>query len=180
MLSACMQHHWEYCQDIKIQPENSNKRPAFYRANATEEHWITPEGMPAVPLDPPPLDDNLAKHIVYVMSRFIYKVGILEERDHGLVANHSASVDSVETFTDEQSLSTCIYKAASKVIAYVSASNWNIIFAKIKNRILYLTTTTEENPEITDVILLECASLNCTRLSKILTGKKRIYKGVDS
>jgi neurofibromin 1 len=150
----------------------------LYRANATDSaNWIIPEGMPPVPIDPPPLDDNLAKHIVYVMSRFIYQVGFLEERDHGLVANHFASVASVEIFSNVtgQSSSTSImidiYKAASRVIAYVSASNWSIIFAKIKNRILYLTTTAEECPEITDVMLLECASLNCKRLSMILTGK---------
>lgn len=178
-----MQHHWKYCQSVKNKKggADSPQRPALNRVNAASHSatWTALEGIPAVPMDPPPLEDNLAKHIIHVMSRFTYQIGVLEERDHGIVPNHSASATSIEIFTNinGQSLPTDImvdiYKAASRVIAYVSASNWTITFAKIKNRILYLTTTTEENPEITDVMLLECASLNAKRLSMILTGKKR-------
>lgn len=156
MLSACMQHHWKYCQDLE-----DKKR-------ATE--------IPGVPVDPLPLEDNLAKHIIYVMSRFIYQVGFLEDREHSIVTNHHSTSNSMETLVNinsPTSLTIDIYKAASRVVAYVSASNWSITFAKIKNRILYLTTTQEENPEITDVMLLECASLNCKRLSMVLTGKNQ-------
>lgn len=64
-----------------------------------------------------------------------------------------------------------IYKAASKVIFYVSASNWHIVFIKIKTRILFLTTSVDENPNFADLRLLECCALNSKRLSAILTGK---------
>lgn len=152
-----MQHHWNHCQDLE-----DTEKPA----NAT-----------VVPVDPLPLEDNLAKHIIYVMSRFIYQTGFLEDREHNVVINHTSSSCSMEALltlnnsTFPTTLTIDIYKAASRIIAYVSASNWPITFAKIKNRILYLTTTQEENPEITDVMLLECASLNCKRLSMVLTGK---------
>ncbi|KAL7311910.1 Ras GTPase activating protein ira2 [Mucor circinelloides] len=186
MLSACMHHHWKYCQDLdkkahKKQRQDGTEspmRPSLNRVDGTTpQHsmWSPPEGMPPVPIDPPPLEDNLAKHIVHVMSRFIYQIGILDEKEHGIVANHSASACSTETYTNfngqtlPTSLMVDIYRAASRVVAYVSASNWPITFAKIKNRILYLTTTQEENPEVTDVMLLECASLNCKRLSMVLT-----------
>lgn len=166
-----MQHHWKYCQDL-----DSPKRPNLNRANATPTGtWSPPEGMPAVPIDPPPLEDNLAKHIIHIVSRFVYQIVILDEKEHGLVANHSTSAGSTETYANMNGPCTIIidiYKAASGVVAYVSASNWSITFAKIKNRILYLTTTQEENPEVTDVMLLECASLNHKRLSMVLTGKK--------
>lgn len=188
MLSACMHHHWKYCQDLdkkshKKQRQDGTEspmRPSLNRVDGTTpQHsmWSPPEGMPPVLIDPPPLEDNLAKHIVHVMSRFIYQIGILDEKEHGIVANHSASACSTETYTNfngqtlPTSLIVDIYRAASRVVAYVSASNWPITFAKIKNRILYLTTTQEENPEVTDVMLLECASLNCKRLSMVLTGK---------
>jgi neurofibromin 1 len=183
-----MQHHWKYCQDLDnnaYKKQNhkdgsiSPMRPSLDRVNdTTPQHsmWSPPEGIPLVPIDPPPLEDNLAKHIIHVMSRFIYQIGILDEKEHGIVANHSASACLTETYTNfnGQTLPTSLivdtYRAASRVVAYVSASNWSITFAKIKNRILYLTTTQEENPEVTDVMLLECASLNCKRLSMVLTG----------
>jgi hypothetical protein len=177
-----MQHHWKYCQDLDSKAHqrddsagSSSKRPNLNRANATPmTAWSSPEGMPEIPIDPPPLEDNLAKHIIYVMSRFIYQIVILDEKEHGLVANHAASAISTETYTNVNGsckIMVDIYKAASLVVAYVSASNWTITFAKIKSRILYLTTTQEENPEMTDVMLLECASLNHKRLSMVLTGK---------
>ncbi|KAI9476257.1 MAG: hypothetical protein EXX96DRAFT_293488 [Benjaminiella poitrasii] len=178
ILSACMQHHWKYCQDLenKMQKDEASKRPSLNRVDATSDvTWTMPEGIPPVPVDPPPLEDNLAKHIIYVMSRFIFQISALEEREHGIIVNHSMSAYPSEAYTNinGQSLSTQIivdiYKAASRVVAYVSASNWPITFAKIKNRILYLTTTQEENPEMTDAMLLECASLNCKRLSMVLT-----------
>ncbi|KAI8079304.1 hypothetical protein BDF21DRAFT_493917 [Thamnidium elegans] len=177
MLSACMQHHWKYCQNLDNKVPHSGSvspvRPSLNRANATSSAlWIPIEGIPNVPIDPPPLEDNLAKHIVYVMSRFIYQMGLFEEREHEIVANHAASAISTETLTNMNGpigIMVDIYKAATRVISYVSASNWAIVFAKIKNRILYLASTSEENPEITDVMLLECASLNCKRLSMVLT-----------
>ncbi|KAI8647143.1 hypothetical protein BD408DRAFT_358792 [Parasitella parasitica] len=186
MLSACMQHHWNYCQDLDVkahkrQHQNGTEsplRPSLNRVDGTTPQnstWSPPEGIPAVPIDPPPLEDNLAKHIVHVMSRFIYQIGILDEKEYGIVANHSASACSTEAYTSfngqqlPTSLMVNIYRAASRVVAYVSSSNWSSTFAKIKNRISYLTTTQEENPEVTDVMLLECASLNCKRLSMVLT-----------
>lgn len=178
MLSACMQHHWEYCQDLDNKVSHSGTaspiRPSFSRTNASSSAtWVPVEGIPSVPIDPPPLEDNLAKHILFVMSRFVYQMGLFEEREHEIVANHASSTVSAEALTNMNgpiSIMVDIYKAASRVIQYVSASNWAIVFAKIKNRILYLASTVDENPEITDCILLECASLNRKRLSMVLTG----------
>ncbi|KAI7885924.1 uncharacterized protein EV154DRAFT_521553 [Mucor mucedo] len=177
MLSACMQHHWKHCQNLDNnlrQPGTTpSVRPTLNRANATASGtWVTSGGIPCATIDPPPLDDTLAKHIIFVMSRFIYQIGYVEEHDHGLVANHAASAISTETLAGTNgpaSLMTDIYKSASRVIAYVSASNWAITFSKVKNRIMYLTTTAEEVPEIADVVLLECASLNSRRLGMVLT-----------
>ncbi|KAI7901256.1 uncharacterized protein BX663DRAFT_515416 [Cokeromyces recurvatus] len=178
VLSACMQHHWKYYQDLNNNTckSNDNKRPSLNRMDASSNvTWTMPKGISPIPIDPPPLEDNLAKHIIYVMSRFIFQISVLTESEHRIIVNHSMSAYPAEAYTNinGQTSSTQIiidmYKAASHVIAYVSASNWSITFAKIKNRILYLTTTQEENPEMTDAMLLECASLNCKRLSMVLT-----------
>lgn len=175
-----MQHHWKYCQQNDHNNKNTpSERPILNRVDAfSVDSWILPEGIVPAPIDPPQLEDNLAKHIIHVMSRFVYQIDAIEER---IVANHSVSAVSTETLTNASghTLSTSImvdiYKAASRVIGYVSASNWAMTFAKIKNRILYLTTTAEDTPEVTDVMLLECASLNVRRLGMVLTGNDKFY-----
>ncbi|KAI8975358.1 hypothetical protein BDF20DRAFT_914298 [Mycotypha africana] len=179
MLSACMHHHWKYCQQPGNRhgnASNNNNTPGSASLNKTDaavDDTQSPfDRVPAAPVDPPPLEDTLAKHILYVMTRFINYAGILEEREYGIVANHAATACSTDCHTGHNSsapIMADIYKAAGHIVAYVSASNWPITFSKIKSRILFLTTTQEENPEISDVMLLECVSLNCKRLSMVLT-----------
>ncbi|KAI9491357.1 hypothetical protein BDB00DRAFT_874401 [Zychaea mexicana] len=122
--------------------------------------------------DPPPLEDNLAKYIVAIMSRFMHQMATAEERDVGSgVANIMTRTEYNATGTTgtPSDIMLDIYKAASRVVFYVSASNWPIMFGKIKARILYLSTTMDENPETADMRLLECSALNAKRLSMILT-----------
>jgi neurofibromin 1 len=61
-----------------------------------------------------------------------------------------------------------VYEATCRVIFYISASNWSLIFSKIKSYILHLSTTSEENPDTLMLRLLECSSLNAKRLSMVL------------
>jgi neurofibromin 1 len=172
-----MQHHWKHHQASSDENNGTTQTKHPTSNRASQELVLPNDGIPPVPKDPPRLEDHLAKHILYVTSRFIYQMGTLEEHNHGIVANHSTSIISTETYANSNGqfvptgIMVDIYKAASRVVAYVSASNWNITFAKIKSRILYLTTTTEENPETGDIMLLECASLNMKRLGMVLAGK---------
>lgn len=172
MLLACMQNHWKHCQNT-----DSLKRPALNRSDPVPSgSWTPSEGMPKVRIDPPPLEENLARHIIFIMSRFVYQITILDEKEYGLVANHSTSDSSIKTDPNINSPSKImidIHKAARAIVAYVSASNWDAVFAKIRNRILYLTTTQEENPKMTDTMLLECVALNHRRLGMVLTGIKK-------
>lgn len=55
-----------------------------------------------------------------------------------------------------------------QIVAYLTASNWPIVFARIRSRIQYLCTTIEESPDITDVRLIEWADLDRTRLGQLL------------
>lgn len=189
MLSACMQHHWQYVRESKS--ENNSVRgssansvkngyeSSIHSFDSSTHHsrWSTADG--PIPLemdDPPPFEDIIAKNIINVMSRIMHQTTVMEEREYGQATNHVTQITRTEYYTASNISRTSadivldIYKASSRVVAYLSASNWNVVFSKIKMRILYLSTTTDENPETSDMRLLECCSLNSKRLSIVLSG----------
>ncbi|KAI8390971.1 uncharacterized protein BYT42DRAFT_508674 [Radiomyces spectabilis] len=181
MLSACMQHHWQF---IREKSEPSNKTASVHRegsirsnhsAGSQQSKFSIDSNMPTDLEDPPPLDDNLAKILVSLMARFMHQMSVMEEREHGSSTNHVTSITRTEYYTSTSVAASSsdiivdIYKAASRVVFYVSASNWPITFAKIHTRILYLSSTMDENPETSDMRLLECCALNAKRLSMILS-----------
>ncbi|SAM09354.1 hypothetical protein [Absidia glauca] len=186
MLSGCMQHHWQFVRNAnKSQGGNSSNNIHPTLSDTSSNHSNTTNGMPrssstndgTLPTDlqdPPALDDGLAKYIVSIMSRFMHQMSFAEERENG-PSHHTTNITRTEYYTSTSISSTSndmivdIYKAASKVIFYVSASNWHIVFIKIKTRILFLTTSIDENPNFADLRLLECCALNSKRLSAILT-----------
>ena len=187
MLSACMQHHWEHVRDAKsdihsVKTSNTTKyEESIHSFDSSTHHsrWSTAENsLPIEMDDPPPFEDIIAKNIINVMSRIMHQTTIMEEREYGQATNHVTQIARTEYYTASNISRTSadivldIYKASSRVIAYLSASNWNVVFQKIKTRILYLSTTTDENPETSDMRLLECCSLNSKRLSIVLAGKK--------
>lgn len=65
-------------------------------------------------------------------------------------------------------LVTSIYRQASQVIFYVSASNWAVVHARIRNRLAYLSSTGEEFPNTAELRLVECADLQRARLGSII------------
>ncbi|KAF7726129.1 Ras GTPase activating protein ira2 [Apophysomyces ossiformis] len=172
MLSACMQHHWQFVR------ESRSEAPTLVPHKDGSTNSIdmrSAENHPADLEDPPPLDDTCAKYVVAIMSRFMHQMTVMEERDLGLATNHATNITRTEYYTTNcnvagstSDIMVDIYKAASRIVFYVSASNWPVVFAKIKTRILYLSTTTDENPETADMRLLECCALNAKRLSTVL------------
>ncbi|CAO3690439.1 unnamed protein product [Rhizopus stolonifer] len=69
------------------------------------------------------------------------------------------------------------HHASCRVLSYVSASDWPTYFGLFRSRLAYLTSTTEEYPELTDILMLECASLDSKRLGMVLTGNKKKRRG---
>lgn len=56
----------------------------------------------------------------------------------------------------------------SRIIFSLSASNWPVVLGRLKARMLYLTTTIDENPDVVELRLLEWANMNRARLGQIL------------
>lgn len=60
-----------------------------------------------------------------------------------------------------------IYRLASQVIFYLSSSNWQVLYARVRNRLTYLRQTTEELPNPAELRLLECSNLQRARLATV-------------
>lgn len=65
-------------------------------------------------------------------------------------------------------LHTLIAKFAGRVVYHLSASNWAVVFFRIKTNIHRLASTAEEEPDITDVRLMTHCWLDRARLVQLL------------
>lgn len=88
---------------------------------------------------------------------------------------HSSLVISSESIStryspsmqqDAQSVVNDILSSAASITGYLSASRWDIMLAKLRNRIPYYST--EEYPDLSEVRLFEFCALNDNRLAALL------------
>ncbi|KAH9927288.1 uncharacterized protein B0H18DRAFT_1161603 [Fomitopsis serialis] len=75
---------------------------------------------------------------------------------------------SVVTSKSISSLNTLISKFAGRVVYHLSASNWHIVLSRIRNKIHYLASTTETDPDIIDLQLMMHSALDRARLIQAL------------
>lgn len=160
LLSACMQHHWQHIRETE--KERNPDRPAS-----------------ELIIDLPPLDTALVTYILVLMSRYITQYHLIEESITVEQSKNNVPMsditDSESGYTYEQmklSLITDIYNASSKILYYVSASNWDAYYAKIKNAVISLDSVNGGGEDIPpEIRMLECSCLNRHRLHTILSGK---------
>ena len=163
LLSACMQHHWQYCKQLE-----------------KEKHPDTP--LDELNVELPPLDTALVTYILVLMSRYITQYHLIEEN---IVAEQSKNNIPISDITDHESgytyeqiklsLITDIYKASSKILYYVSASNWDTYYSKIKNAVMSLDVNGGTDDIPPEIRMLECSCLTRQRLSLIFTGKLFVF-----
>ncbi|KAG0221205.1 Ras GTPase activating protein ira2 [Mortierella sp. GBA43] len=126
----------------------------------------------------------MAKYVLSVLTRFLHDVPTAEDPDakaenvattttgkkKGAEIDNAPIASAYNTANlQEVEISNEIYKTAGRVLFYISASNWPIVFARLKARIQHLTTTNDDWPETAELKLLETASLNQRRLGQVLT-----------
>lgn len=156
LLSACMQHHWHhYCEQEK------------------EKHPERPSN--ELRLNLPPLDAPLVTFILVLMSRYITQYHLIEETNSEITPRPIYDFDGTKYTYGQMKLSliTEIYKASAKIIYYVSSSNWDACYAKIKSAVLRLGSTHSNNTEDIppEIRMLECICLNKERLKIVFKGR---------
>lgn len=78
--------------------------------------------------------------------------------------------------SSSSSINWLISKYSGKIVFHLSASNWNVVFAKIRNKIHHLAQTNEENPDMVDMKLVACSALDRVKLVQVMQGP---YSTVD-
>ncbi|CAG8520644.1 15640_t:CDS:10, partial [Funneliformis caledonium] len=166
ILSACMTAHWKYYRGMQLEI-SSSQSPITDESSKLPKSWD----------DPPTLDEKLAKYILKVLSRFLYLMASQEDNNPNIQVGPSGgrSENSIHNINSQAAWSPAIYdlvsdifKNAGRVIFYISASNWEVVFARIRTRIAFLSSTDDEWPDTSELKVLECSDLNSTRLSMIL------------
>jgi hypothetical protein len=189
LLSACLQHHWSWYkkQAIQISRETNITEEAAAAAAATGTYNDSTSSNVAsnssssslsakqdAHIDPPPLDESLVTFLLSLMSRFLSQMHLIEERNDQVSLSSDAN-DALATASkvDPQTLEYIreVYTTSGKVLYYISASNWNSYYAKIKNAVNILGAVSESselNPPEVRIIAFSC--LNITKLQMILSG----------
>lgn len=68
------------------------------------------------------------------------------------------------------SLNNFIGRFAGRIIYQLSASNWNVVYQRIRNKVHHLSSTTEDHPDIVDLQLMTWCAMDRTKLIGILQG----------
>ena len=62
-----------------------------------------------------------------------------------------------------------------QIIFYLSSSNWNLVFSRIRSRLAYLTTTIEDMPDLIELRLLQWSNLNRARLCQLMQETSNVF-----
>lgn len=68
------------------------------------------------------------------------------------------------------SLNHLIAKFVGRIIYHLSASNWNAVFSRIRTKIHFLASNSEENTDVIDLQLMSHSLLDRPRLVQVLQG----------
>lgn len=63
-----------------------------------------------------------------------------------------------------------IAKYTGRIVFHISASNWNVVYDRLRNKIHLLATNPEGNPDLTDLLLMAHSALDRQRLVQLLIG----------
>lgn len=93
-------------------------------------------------------------------------------RTSATLSQHSTEYEHTSTVicTSLSSLNTLIAKFAGRAVYHLSASNWPVVFWRMKSKIHVLASANEEDMEIMDVRLMMHCFVDRTRLVQLLQG----------
>ncbi|KAJ3330367.1 Ras GTPase activating protein ira2 [Blyttiomyces sp. JEL0837] len=151
--------------------------------------------------DPPPLDEGLARYILNALVPFFYThagqinpdtishifysqslIGYNDDREAQIASFY------MQSKTDSYMPSADLYivplggdifpemqKVAGRIVFYVSASNWPLMFGRVRGRLQYLVSDAGQtdsddfgNADVTEIRFLEWCNLNRLRLGTIV------------
>ncbi|CAG8693742.1 2445_t:CDS:2, partial [Ambispora leptoticha] len=164
IFSACVSHHWKCYRGLQ-RGELLNGIPKTSQSSVEIKNNSNGHVNRVISRHP----SSDAKYILKVLSRFLHQMANQEEnlpKDQSIIGVPGAGIPNpgvgsggggmvnggyavYSTVTYE--IVCEIFNYAGRVILYISASNWSVVFSRIKSRIAYLTSTYDEWPETADL-----------------------------
>lgn len=124
---------------------------------------------------------NLPKPAAPLRRRFSFKHSNSSLRSTDSPSVISSSAEALRSLEYEKtstivsnsmiSLNSLIAKISGKIVYHLSASNWSVVFSRIRNKIYHLASNAEDDPDIIDLQLLTHCSLDRSRLVQSLQGQ---------
>lgn len=114
--------------------------------------WATPSSSSHVPASPVSSGEGHSLSLPIPPGSWIY------EKSHG------------SQIKSQSSMNNLIRKFTGRIVYHLSASNWGVVLAKLRNKIHYLAHTTDDKPDIVDMGLMIHSALDRSRLVQVLNG----------
>ncbi|TFK62722.1 hypothetical protein BDN72DRAFT_964371 [Pluteus cervinus] len=87
---------------------------------------------------------------------------------HNPAANAKYERTHMSMVKSSLSVNALIAKFAGRIIFHISASNWSVVFHRLRNKIHFLAGHPEENPDTVDLKLMAHSALDRQRLVQVL------------
>ena len=127
----------------------------------------------------PRADARRAKLPLFMRNR---PLGLPAIRTAATFPQHSVSYERTSSILCSSilSMNTLIAKFSGRVVYHLSASNWPVVFYRIKSKIHMLASTSDEDPDIMDVRLMTHCWLDRARLVQLLQGTYIVFLVLDT
>jgi neurofibromin 1 len=99
---------------------------------------------------------------------------VSSRKDRGFSSREVDQLDCTDmsNIVDTVSLTT---RYLGQIIFYLSSSNWNLVFSRIRSRLAHLTTTIEDTPDLIELRLLQWSNLNRARLCQLMQETSNVF-----
>jgi neurofibromin 1 len=161
LLADCTAAHWDAIDSVP-KPAAGDEDRAFSALPSRKSRRRD--------IDPPSLDEGQAKYAMDLLLRLIATPTQADE----LASQGSGGKSNTGSLAEEKSLdglpkkATDLERATFKVIEFLSASNWNLVYHAMKAKLKYLRTSSAEDLDAGGLQFIAHLSLNQRKLSLVI------------
>ena len=161
LLADCTAAHWDAIDSVP-KPAAGDEDRAFSALPSKKSRRRD--------VDPPSLDEGQAKYAMDLLLRLIATPTQADE----LVSQVSGGKSNTGSLAEEKSLdglprkATDLERATFKVIEFLSASNWNLVYHTMRAKLKYLRTSSAEDLDASGLQFIAHLSLNQRKLSLVI------------
>ena len=98
-----------------------------------------------------------------------------QQRDHNLSHSHEAELLAYTNMSNIVDTVTQTTRYLGQIIFFLSSSNWNLVFTRVRSRLAHLTTTIEDTPDLIELRLLQWVNLDRARLGQLMQETSNVF-----